>query len=191
MRALALEAGVSLKTPYNLFGSKHDLLACLMDADLDNYKEKVKKLKSRDAIHKIYDSLDLAMDTYRNEEVFYRGLFLAAIDSEDKSLMPIFLKPRILFWKDLIVAAMTENRIKENIDPAIVSKNIINLFSGCLQEWILGLNTTDIMHAEVGYGISVSLYASIRDSGKELILKKIEKYQKLTQSLRQEYQSRI
>lgn len=191
MRALALEAGVSLKTPYNLFGSKRDLLACLMDADLDAYKEQVEKFRSKDSLQKIYASLDLAMDIYRREETFHRGLFLAAMDSEDKSLMPIFLKPRILFWKELIVAAMAEKKIKEDTDPAMVSKNIINLFSGCLQEWILGLNTTDIMHSEVGYGISVSLYAAVQEGEKDLILKKIMRYQKLTHSLRQKYQNEV
>lgn len=112
MRSLALEAGVSLKTPYNLFGSKHNLLTCLMDTDLEDYRKKVEKLASKDPIQKIYDSLDLAIDIYRREETFYKGLFFAALDSKEKSLMPAFLKPRILFWEARLSEAIAHNKVK-------------------------------------------------------------------------------
>lgn len=65
----------------------------------------------------------------------------------------------------------------------MIAKNIINLFSGCLQEWVMGVITTDIMGCEVGYGISVSLYVAVHDSEKKFILDKINQYQKLRQSL--------
>ncbi|MGK0337860.1 MAG: AcrR family transcriptional regulator, partial [Candidatus Azotimanducaceae bacterium] len=39
MRALAEEAGVSIATPYNLFGSKQAILTAVMDADLSRFKQ--------------------------------------------------------------------------------------------------------------------------------------------------------
>ncbi len=178
MRALAEEAGVSIKTPYNLFGSKHNLLASLMDNDLTYFKSRVNQVESLDFIEKIYDSLDLAMDIYRSEEHFYRGLFIAAVDTEHKSLTPVFFKPRMLFWKDLILSAIAEGKVSSETDATIFSKNIINQFSGCLQEWILGLVTTDTMHNEVGYGLSLSLFSVVEERERERVYKRIRHYQK-------------
>jgi len=184
MRALAVEANVSLKTPYNLFGSKQDLLASLMDADLKSYQVQVEDLRSTDSIQKIFDALELAMVFFQREEKFYRGLFLATMNSEGKSMLPIFLKPRIMFWTELISAGICEKKIKKEIDPAIVSKNITNLFSGSLHEWALGLITTETMHYEVGYGIASLVYPTVKNSERKRILNKIVDFQKLMQASR-------
>ena len=50
MRALAEEAGVSIATPYNLFGSKRAILAAVMDADLSRFKETLAR-QNADSLH--------------------------------------------------------------------------------------------------------------------------------------------
>ena len=45
MRALAEQAGVSIATPYNLFGSKQAIMFAVLDADLEYYQKRLAKVR--------------------------------------------------------------------------------------------------------------------------------------------------
>ena len=50
MRQLADASGVSLATPYNLFGSKQGIISAVMDTDLDDFKDRLLSIDSNPII---------------------------------------------------------------------------------------------------------------------------------------------
>ena len=64
MRALAEEAGVSIATPYNLFGSKQAILSAVMDADLSRFKETLARQRADNLSTVSYTHLTLPTTPY-------------------------------------------------------------------------------------------------------------------------------
>ncbi|MDO8381258.1 hypothetical protein [Phenylobacterium sp.] len=57
MRALATGAGVSLATPYNLFGSKRAIVLAVLD-DVRAFHERFSHLSSADPLERIFTAAD-------------------------------------------------------------------------------------------------------------------------------------
>src|SRR4051794_681680 len=76
MRALARRAGVSLTTPYNLFGSKR---AIVLGALQDNraFAEGMGKYSSAGVLERIFGALTVASRIYVSDQRSYMALFQA------------------------------------------------------------------------------------------------------------------
>ena len=70
MKSLADQAGVSLATPYNLFGSKQAIMFALLEADLAHYQVRLEKLRV-DELEVFFRAVSLATDLYATEPGFY------------------------------------------------------------------------------------------------------------------------
>jgi AcrR family transcriptional regulator len=64
MRALAARAGVSLATPYNLFGSKRAIVLAVLD-DVREYHDRFAHLRSTDPLERLFGAVDIAIDFLR------------------------------------------------------------------------------------------------------------------------------
>src|ERR1700748_3679065 len=71
MRALAARAGVSLATPYNLFGSKRAIVLAVLE-DVREYRERFAAARATDPIARLFTALDLALEYYMNDPRFYK-----------------------------------------------------------------------------------------------------------------------
>ncbi len=69
MRALADEAGVSIATPYNLFGSKQTIMFAVLDADLEYYQKRLAKVRV-DELDVFFKAVSLATSLYSTEPAF-------------------------------------------------------------------------------------------------------------------------
>ena len=98
MRALAQSAGVAGMTPYNLFGSKHGLLAALSRKELGHAIERVDAAQVADSLERVFVALDMGFETFSGDEDYYRSLYRAAYASSDPSLIATFQAPRVVYW---------------------------------------------------------------------------------------------
>ncbi len=48
MRALAINAGVSIATPYNLFGSKQAIICAVVKSDLRHFREELLRVQNNE-----------------------------------------------------------------------------------------------------------------------------------------------
>src|SRR5258706_3007569 len=79
MRALARRAGVSLTTPYNLFGSKR---AIVLGALQDNkvFAEGLERFRSAGVLERVFGALSVASRIYVADQRFYMALFQTLFD---------------------------------------------------------------------------------------------------------------
>jgi AcrR family transcriptional regulator len=162
MKMLAARAGVSLSTVYNLFGSKQAVLALVFDFDLLKYQRLVDDAPSQDALERIFDSIDIAVELYRADPDFYRATFHRAAGRRlDRDLDPFLSvslrEPRNRFWRSMIAAALTAGLLKPGVDPAVLGALVIQIFGGVLADWIAGDITVDELGMEAKFGIAVAL----------------------------------
>lgn len=167
MRALAEQAGVSIATPYNVFGSKQNVLLAVLDDDLALYEDALSRL-SGDPIAVLFDAMDLMFRMLEREPEFYRGM-LAAVNRDGGEARHLASGARYAVWKRLLRQATENGQLDAHADPdafaiATSQQNLANLHN-----WSSGQLGFQEMCARTHYGLALMLLAiATPDSRKEL-----------------------
>lgn len=82
MRHLSGVAGVALKTPYNLFGSKTGVLIALLDQAREGLMSDLNQSPSGSHLLALLDSLDHTRRFFESDEPFYRAVFWEIMTSD-------------------------------------------------------------------------------------------------------------
>ena len=98
MRALAEQAGVSIATPYNLFGSKQAILVALLDEDFAEFQTGLALIESG-GLEAVFEALALMHRQFSGDPDFYRNVFAAISTEAGPELRFVLSGPRYAFWK--------------------------------------------------------------------------------------------
>ncbi|MBI5130072.1 MAG: TetR/AcrR family transcriptional regulator [Rhodopseudomonas palustris] len=184
MRSLAAKAGVSLATPYNLFGSKRAVLVAVLE-DIEGFGARFARLRTLDPLDRILAAARLAVSYYEADPAFYRALWasiLAASGSEER--IAIFNPKRDDFWLSLLGDAVEAGLLLPEIDTALLLRNLDYTFRSVMLHWVIAeIELADIQPA-VGYGYALALRGAATPAGQKLMLKRLVTYGKRTQSPR-------
>ena len=82
MRHLATAAGVSLRTPYNLFGSKTEVLIALLEDASASLNAGLASQNEKLVVERMIGALDDMADFVSADETFYQKIFWAVMASE-------------------------------------------------------------------------------------------------------------
>ena len=168
MRALAEEAGVSIATPYNLFGSKQAILLAVLDADLAHYQAALGALKA-DAIDVLFEAVTLMTEHLTGEPDFYRSV-LAGLSKEGGPRFRMMVSgPRYLMWKRLLGQAAEAGLIRHDLDPDAFAVTLSQLIFANVIEWAQGTLTPAEMDARIRYGLALALLAVATDRSRKLL----------------------
>lgn len=137
MRGLAARAGVSLATPYNLFGSKRAIVIAVLQ-DVREYQERFSKLRVADPVERIFAALDMAIDFYVADPTFYRTVWAAVLDVSDGVRGEILNPQRDAFWRGLIDEAARAGAIIDDIDPALLLRQLESVLRSVMFDWVVG-----------------------------------------------------
>lgn len=156
MRALADEAGVSIATPYNLFGSKQAVMFAVLDADLEAYQESLERLKA-DEIDAFFKAVSLATALYSEEPRFYRAVLFAAYNDGGTEFRSIFSGPRHAMWRRMVNNAKEAGVLETDVEANAFAINLGHVFFSCIMEWVNGLLSLPELEARVQYGFALAL----------------------------------
>lgn len=182
MRTIAKKAKVSLATPYNLFGSKRDVVLAIMWEDERDFDEKFATLHPGNAIDHIFQALSLAVGYYTADPSFYRTLWQALLDTYGKGGAS-FSRPERrahshALWRGLIERAQREGYLDRAVSADAVERSLAHCFNGVMLSWIFGAIDTDQMLPAAGYGYGLMLQGAATRAGRERIAKKVASYEK-------------
>jgi len=169
MRALARRAGVSLTTPYNLFGSKRAIiLGTLQDAAV--FREGLDKYRHQGPLERIFGTLTVAAKMYAADQRFYLPLFQALFDIRGGAEYRTFFGPsRHAFWRTLVVEAMQAELIDPDLNVDLFTSALEQSILSSLLQWTLG----DIgpQHLEPGlhYGFAIVLGGVATDKSRDVL----------------------
>ena len=156
MRALAARAGVSLATPYNLFGSKRAIVLAVLQ-DIREFHERFSHLRSADPMERLFFALDMAVGFYVADPPFYKVLWAAVFDVSDDVRTEIFNPKHSAFWRGLIGDAVEAGAISNEIDPDLLLRQLDFLFRCNMLDWVVGELDPDILAPAIRYGYALML----------------------------------
>lgn len=154
-RTIAAHAGVSLSTVYNLFGSKDAVFEAVYADDLAAYEQLVRERASRDALERLFDAVDVAMDLYGQDPDFYRAAMWRRPPSEP--LDAAVRKPRDRFWANLIHAVRAEGFLNPSTDVEALARVLVYQFGGALGDWVAGALPLDRFARDMTFGFAATL----------------------------------
>lgn len=159
MRDLAARARVSLRLPYELFGSKAGVISAILKSEQAEWAVSLIERKARgDAFDEHFRLLKLGLAWFEREEAFYRALFQASQaysegDEADASRenQPIFAR-----WAR---RAIREGLIETSTDPDVLAGALTDVFAANLRVWALTGCDLRLVEARIAYGYALLLGA--------------------------------
>ncbi len=137
MRGLAARAGVSLATPYNLFGSKRAIVVAVLQ-DVREFQERFATVRAADPVEKIFAALDIAIAFYVGDPSFYRTLWSAVFDATDGVRNEILNPKRDAFWRGLLEDAFRAGALSADVDLGLLLRQLELLLRSVMFEWVVG-----------------------------------------------------
>jgi AcrR family transcriptional regulator len=137
MRGLAARAGVSLATPYNLFGSKRAIVVAVLQ-DVREFQERFSTLRFTDPLERIFAALEMSIEFYIGDPAFYRTLWSAVFDASDRVRGEILNPKRDAFWRGLMEDAAQARVIGADADADLVLRQLELLLRSVIFDWVVG-----------------------------------------------------
>lgn len=156
MRGLAARAGVSLATPYNLFGSKRAIVVAVLQ-DVREFQERFSSVRIADPIERIFAALDISIEFYVGDPTFYKTLWSAVFDASDAVRGEILNPARGAFWKGLVEDAAAAGALDPAADTDLLVRHLDLLLRGAMFDWVVGEIAPERLAPTVRHGFAVLL----------------------------------
>lgn len=137
MRGLAARAGVSLATPYNLFGSKRAIVVAVLQ-DVRQFQERFASVQAVDPVERIFAALDMSIEFYVGDPSFYRTLWSAVFDASDGVRVEILNPKRDAFWRSLVADAARVGAVAADVDGDLLLRQLELTLRSVIFDWVVG-----------------------------------------------------
>jgi AcrR family transcriptional regulator len=184
MRAIAARAGVSLTTPYNLFGSKRAIVIALLE-DVREFHERFSQLHRVGAVDRIFQAVSITLAYLADDPDFYRTLWTEALRFDSKELRGELQSPqRYGFWWALLNEARSEDALLPDVDLDPLLRALDAVYVAAMLAWVLGAIEAREIEAHVCYGYALTLRGAASGDHAATLEKKLIGYQAELQRLR-------
>ena len=172
MRQLADASGVSLATPYNLFGSKQGIISAVMDTDLDDFKDRLLSIDSN-PIDRIFNLVSVSSQLFAEQPNYYKTGALALNRETDKTLKSNFGLPRQALMKHLVQQAIQHEYISPRMNADSLSITLSMQFYSWIQLWANDQITLKELETRGHYTFAVTLAGAATEAAREALLDQI------------------
>jgi AcrR family transcriptional regulator len=147
---------VSLRAPYEQFGSKAGIVQAILLEDIDIFAGQAAAIRSQDPIDYLFDRLDLGIAFYRSRQPFYRALSRAGHAGVAD---PRFDPERLgLEMRRQICRAMAKRDcLLPGIDPNLLAETLNDIFFATLRNWAFGDFDIELVRLKAGFGSATIL----------------------------------
>jgi AcrR family transcriptional regulator len=156
MRALAERAGVSLATPYNLFGSKGAIVLAVLE-DVRQFHGRFATLRTADPMERIFAALEIAVRIYIEDPAFYRTLWRAVFAPGNEVRAAILNDKAAAFWRSLVDEASAAGAIQPEIDPHLLAIQLDMVRRTVMLDWSLGELASEHVALVMSFGFAMTL----------------------------------
>ncbi len=179
MRSLAQRAGVSLTTPYNLFGSKRAVVLAVLEDERD-FANRFERLATDNSLERIFAAHDLAFGYYARDPGFYRAIWRALLNTtgadETGLATPERLAQSRAIWTGLLGAARADGYLDPPVSIASLERTLSHIAGGALLSWTMGGIATDRLGPSVGLGYALCLSGLATEAGRPRIAERLARY---------------
>lgn len=166
MRALAARAGVSLATPYNLFGSRGAVILGVLQ-DVREFQARFAGLRDADPLEQIFAAVDLAVAFYLADPPFYKTLWREVFAASGEVRKAIYNPTRAAFWQHLVDEAAANGSIRPEIDPEMLLTQLDHQFRSVMLDWVAGDLAPDALGPTIRLGYALLLAGAASDAARD------------------------
>lgn len=136
MLELARRAGVSPATPYNLLGSKAEVLRRVVRDEYDSFSARLALLPPETPLNRLLHAVDLVVVHYAAEPNFYRGLYLSILDVRANDLRAMMTAEGQLLWCDMIRLAVEAGELARILPDGMLTALLLRTMGATVEAWL-------------------------------------------------------
>lgn len=157
MRELAARAQVSLRTPYEMFGSKAGVIRAILKSDQEIYRRRLREnLNRSDAFGDLFNSLKIGVEFYSENQSFYRALFRATqAYSGGGEAEPGRENPDR--FEGLCRRAIAEGLLDPEVSAHALAESLLDIFAANVRSWASSTYDVRLVEPRIGFGWSALL----------------------------------
>lgn len=160
MRIVADQAGVSVRTLYNLFGDRNGLIRALVQDSLDDVSVAVDDIAATDPLERIWEVVGTAVDTIA--ESLPRSV-VGVVVSDDELLWQLSGRwPVQALLHDGLVAGTRADLFYDDVAPGMIVDHVGMVLLHLLRRWASGDVDDAQLRAGTLHAVDVSLLAVAR-----------------------------
>ena len=135
MPELAKRAGLSLATPYNLFGSKAAVLAQVFERLVRGFHRDAAWMAGLPASERILGVIDRLVAAYETQGRLFRNLWKAlyGLDLSEHRTLNLSLSNEIVH--PLVASLAADGLIPAQVSQVAVENTLVRLFDACFEMW--------------------------------------------------------
>ena len=135
MGELAQRAEVSPATPYNLIGTKLDILEQVVAAEFVRFSERLSTIRIEPSLAGLLLAMDAMAEHYLEDPDFYRGLYGAAFGEARSSLGQEMAVRGSSFWQPFVIRAREAGDLISITEPELFTNTFLRLLAGVTFGW--------------------------------------------------------
>lgn len=177
MRALAERAGVSLATPYNLFGSRGAVVVGVLQ-DVRDFHMRFASVHPGDPVDRVLAGVDLAVGYYLDDPAFYSTLWREVFNVSGEVRAAIYNPRRDAFWLGLIGDVAASGALRPGIDARQLMRQLDHVFRSVMLDWVAGDLAPEALGPTIRLGYALILCGAASDAARNGLAARADAIQK-------------
>lgn len=170
MAQLASEGGVSPATPYNLLGTKGDILAQIVRAEFARFETRLSALPDVDPLQRLRLATDAVVEQYTSDRDFYRGLYGATLTVEDNDVRASMGSEGHLLWEALVDAAIASGQLAGWVRAKPFTDLLLRIISVTTQSWLADKWTSHRFALEMRHAVALFFASAAATALRETLI---------------------
>jgi AcrR family transcriptional regulator len=164
MPTLAKKAGVSLVTPYNLFGSKANILIEIVREDVFARAAEIHSLPCGDLTVWVGDMARVLARVFYTRRLFYRRMIESIVSQQSADSQRAVLAMSYQIYESPVEKLMAAHTLAAPVTASTVARYIAHVVSGTLQEQLMERTREDALRIALEKGILLVVSGLCSDS---------------------------
>jgi AcrR family transcriptional regulator len=156
MRLLAARAQVSLRTPYEYFGSKAGLIGAILQQEIEIFKVLVADRRSADELEHLFDRVQWGIDFYAKNQPFYRSLFRAT-EAYSPGHYEEPARENVRSFQILCRRAHRAGLIRPEVDPLQLGDTLTDIWASNVRTWARDEYEIQLVSRKINFGFACVL----------------------------------
>jgi AcrR family transcriptional regulator len=182
MQELAARGGFSLATPYNLLGSKLDILHAVFRAEEDGFQKKTIKFHRGGPVESVIMTVETLIAVIIRNANFYRGIARAISRLSTDDFRATILPISDSLFRPLVDGLIEDGAIVAQIAPAVISAHLLRIFNSTFFMWAaLEWDDKAFFH-EMKSGFAICFLGLFDEPNRQLLLRVLEEKPEMLRS---------
>jgi AcrR family transcriptional regulator len=173
MAELATRAGVSPATPYNLLGSKAEILRLVVHGDFERFTDRLAGAGPAGPLARLLHAADLVVSHYEADRAFYRGLFRAAFSTDVAEVRDMMSLEARALWRGWVEAALAAGDLCDWVQPGPLTVVLIRTIGSTAQTWLSEGWPRERFELEMSHSVRLILASVAAPAHREMLAAEI------------------